>query len=80
MLAELFGTDEAAVDLQDLRQAPALFRWKVMEAGTLLVCLDTRELARFHAAAISEERDREYFLKPIREAIHERLRSGRFAS
>ncbi|MCW5872892.1 MAG: hypothetical protein KIS61_36930, partial [Candidatus Eremiobacteraeota bacterium] len=80
LLAELYESEEFQIDLQDLRGAPPLFRWRVIENGRLLVCLDTNQLARFHAASISEERDREYFLKPIREAMHARIRSGRFAS
>jgi len=79
-LARIYRLPEADVDLQDLRQAPPSFRWQTMESGRLLFCLDTYELARFHAATISEERDREYFLKPIRAAMHSRIRAGRFAS
>lgn len=80
LLAELFDVNERRVDLQDLRMAPPAFRLMVIETGTLLYCADTYQLARFHACSVSEERDRDYFLKPFREAMRQRIREGRFAS
>lgn len=80
LLAELFDVKEGLIDLQDLRMAPPAFRLKVIETGSLLYCGDTYQLARFHACSVSEERDRQYFLRPFREAMRQRIREGRFAS
>lgn len=80
LLAETYGVDEAEVDLQNLRQSPPTFRVRVFDHGQLLFCGDPTDLARFHAGSLSENWDLQYFLRPFREAMRQRIREGRFAS
>ncbi len=80
LLAVLFQADESDIDLQDLRDATPPFRLRVIEYGTLLYCGDSTELARFHACSVSEDRDLEYYLRPFRRAMRQRIREGTFAS
>lgn len=79
-LAQMFDCDEAEVDLQDLRQAPPHFRVRVFDTGRLLYVGDRTTLARFHAGSVSENWDLQYFLRPFRQAMRQRIKEGRFAS
>lgn len=72
--------DERFIDLQDLRQGTPYYTVRVVEDGELLFCSDPTELARFHAGSVSAHRDREYYLRPFREAMKQRIREGRFGS
>lgn len=80
LLAEELGVDEICIDLQNLREGTPLFRVRVCEEGHLLFCSDTTELARFHAGSVSASRDRQFYMRPFREAMRQRIKEGRFAS
>lgn len=79
-LAEAFGCEERDVDLQNLRLAPPHFRVRVTHYGKVLYCGNKTELARFHAASVSMDRDTQYHTRPYREALRKRIREGTFAS
>jgi predicted nucleotidyltransferase len=68
------------VDVQDLREAPPLFRVRVYFEGLCLFVSDPTELARHSAPSLSEHLDTEYFLAPMREAMRKRIREGKFAA
>ncbi len=68
------------VDVQNLGQAPPLFRVRVLTEGVLLYLSDPTALARFQATSMCEHWDNEIYLAPFREAMRQRIRAGRFAS
>lgn len=68
------------LDIQDLREAPPLFRVRVYFEGVCLFVSDPTELARHSAPSLSEHLDNEYYLAPMREAMRQRIREGRFAA
>ncbi len=71
---------ELPVDVQNLRDAPPLFRVRVYYEGICLFVSDSTQLARLRAASLSEHLDTEYHLEPMRAAMRERIREGRFAA
>lgn len=79
-LAQAFGCDEALVDLQDLRSSPPHFRVRTLHYGRTLYVADPTELARFYTSSLSMDRDTQYFTRPFREALRQRIRDGEFAS
>lgn len=68
------------VDVQELREAPPLFRVRVYFEGICLYVSDPTELARHSAPSLSEHLDSEYYLAPMREAMRKRIREGHFAT
>lgn len=68
------------VDIQNLSDAPPLFRVRVYFEGVCLFVSDPTLLARLSAPSLSEHLDNEYFLGPMRAAMRERIREGRFAT
>lgn len=68
------------VDIQELRRATPMFRFRVLTTGAPVWVGDPTELARFQAQAFAEHFDTEYFLKPIRKAFRQRISEGKFAS
>ncbi len=79
-LAQIYDVDEADIDLQNLRESPPPFRIRVFDFGRLIYTGNSTDLARFHAGSVSESWDYEYFMRPFRKAMRQRIREGRFAS
>lgn len=75
-----FGRSAESVDVQDLGRAPAEFRARVLGMGRILFVGEPTALARFQAHSFSQAWDERIHLEPIRRAMRERIREGRFAT
>lgn len=75
-LMRLLGTDD--VDVTVLNEAPVSLAMAVLRSGDLLYCAGTRERVEYQVRITREYDDTRSGRRILRDAMHSRIRTGRF--
>lgn len=80
IIAEAKGFPRERIQVQDLRNCPPHFRFRVLTTGVLLGVADSTSLGRFQARTYCENWDEKRRMEPMLKAFRQQIERGEFAS